>query len=344
MKTGFRKQRWKAYSRLFYALVDLCLSAFICGSLSSCAKKAEVTLYTSVDQPIAAKVIAAFEKRTGIHVVLKTDTEATKSVGLAERLRTERDHPVADVFWSNEVFHTVNLADEGLFKPMLNVPAFLEIRPEFRDDNGLWAGVGLRARTLAVAPSATNVTSINDLLDARFKDKIAIARPLAGTTGGHVAALYALWGPEKADDFFRRLHANGVLVLGGNGPVAESVGSGNVLVGLTDNDDVVNATQAGGTLRAVLPDQSPEAIGTLAVPTTVAIVDRPDHEDAANKLASFLLSAETEKLLIAEKFCAFSVRAAPDAIHVMNVKFADAAKSMADADKRATDLLDGRVK
>src|SRR5438046_9028283 len=75
-----------------------------------------VVVYTSVDQPVAEPILREFEKRTGIHVELRTDAEATKSVGLAERLRAERDNPQADVWWSNEIFLTINLADERVLE------------------------------------------------------------------------------------------------------------------------------------------------------------------------------------------------------------------------------------
>src|SRR5438874_1086383 len=82
-------------------------------SVARCRKAnnsgSEVVLYTSVDEPVAAPIVREFEKRTGIHVILQTDTEATKSVGLAERLRAERDNPRADVWWGNEIFLTILL-------------------------------------------------------------------------------------------------------------------------------------------------------------------------------------------------------------------------------------------
>src|SRR5947207_981628 len=113
----------RAFSlRLFVSLsLRLFLLTFICGCDKS--KTDEVVLYTSVDEPIAAPIIAAFEKRSGVHVRLVTDTEASKSVGLAERLRAEKANPQADVWWSNELFLTINLADEGLFEPLTSVAA-----------------------------------------------------------------------------------------------------------------------------------------------------------------------------------------------------------------------------
>ena len=73
-----------------------------------------------------------WEQKTGIRVTLVTDAEATKSVGLAERIRAEKANPQADVFWGNESFHTINLAEEGLLQPYES-PAGKGVRGEFVD-------------------------------------------------------------------------------------------------------------------------------------------------------------------------------------------------------------------
>src|SRR3954462_4447463 len=74
----------------------------------------EVVLYTAVDEPVARPILDDFTRRTGIRVVLKTDTEVSKTAGLGETLRAGKANPQADVFWNNEPFHTINLAEEGV--------------------------------------------------------------------------------------------------------------------------------------------------------------------------------------------------------------------------------------
>ena len=74
---------------------------------------------------------------------------------------------------------------------------------------------------------------------------MAIADPRFGSTSFHVAALYAVLGDEKADDFFRRLKANDVRIVDGNSVVRDMVVRGEVKVGLTDTDDVNVAIEAG---------------------------------------------------------------------------------------------------
>ena len=167
------------------------------------ARAADVVLYTAVDQPYAAPIVRDFEKRSCLRVALVTDAEATKSVGLAERVRAEKANPQADVFWSNEPFHTINLASEGLLEAYDSPPA-KEIAGQFKDPAQKWAGNALRARVIAVSSeSGVTPTGMADLADPDLKGKVVMARPTAGTTGGHVAGIFVLLGEEKAIDYFR---------------------------------------------------------------------------------------------------------------------------------------------
>jgi len=311
-------------------------------AMSSCGRdsaRETVTLYTSVDQPYAAPIIRDFEQKTGIKVVLVTDAEATKSVGLAERVRAERNNPQCDVFWSNEPFHTIALANESLLEPYES-PIAADVPKQFKDPMGRWCSNALRARMIGVHGD-TAVTKLEDLTKPELKDKIAMAKPTAGTTGGHVAALYVLWGEDKAKAYFRRLRDNGVKLLGGNAKVAEAVGQGTIVAGLTDNDDVVAVKKNGGKLTGVLPDQ--DDFGTLMVPTTVGIIARERRPQAAEKLVDHLLSRETEQKLIAAGFAGWSVRETDAAkVKVMNVDYAKVAEVMPRAVREATNILEGR--
>src|SRR5437588_8887704 len=107
----------------------------------------QVVLYTSVDEPYVRPIVRKFERQTGLHVTLITDAEASKSVGLAERLRAERDHPQADVWWDNECFLTINLADDGVLAPY-DSPAATDLPARFKDADHRWAGSALRVRVI----------------------------------------------------------------------------------------------------------------------------------------------------------------------------------------------------
>lgn len=305
-----------------------------------------VVIYTSVDQPISEPILREFEKQSGIEVQIRTDTEASKSVGLAERLRAEKDNPVCDVWWGNEIFHTIRLADEGVLAPY-DSSAGKDIPDQFKDPQGKWYAAGLRARVICYW-GGWRTTSLPLLIPEiehlpRYYGDVALARPTAGTTGGHVAALYVLWGQDRADAFFRKLREGGVKLLGGNAMVARAVGDKTAHIGLTDNDDVVAIKAAGGNIAQLVPDQGSNGIGTLTMPTTVALVAGAPHADAARKLIDYLLTPAVEQKLIDAKFAGWSVRGGATGIKSMNVDYREVARIMPGAVRRATDILEGRL-
>jgi iron(III) transport system substrate-binding protein len=313
--------------------------------LTSCNRNSrsdEVTLYTAVDEPVARPIVAEFERQTGIHVTLVPDTEASKTTGLADRLEAERGNPQADVWWSNEPFHTIHLAEAGALAEYESPSASL-IPARYKDANHRWAGTALRVRVIAVRPDlAGKLAGIEELAKPEYRGQIGMAEPAIGTVGGHVAALYAVWGDDKADAFFTALRANEIKLVGGNSVVADTVGHGQFIAGLTDNDDGENAAREGGKLAIVIPDQSPAAIGTLAIPCTAGLVAGAKHAAAARKLIDFLLSREVEQKLTAANFSKYSVFSASSTIHFMNIDYPTVARTMPRAIQKARKILEDR--
>ncbi len=320
------------------------------GLLVGCKRNAStdngtVVLYTSVDEPYVRPLIEQFQRRTGIRVTLITDAEASKSVGLSEKLRAEKEHPQADVWWSNECFLTINLADEGVLAPY-DSPGASDIPNRFKDPEHRWAGSVLRVRVLVSSRSSPGVaikpTRLRDLLRPELKGHIALARPTAGTTGGQVAALYVLWGRDRAEAFFRELHDNGITLVGGNSIVAESVARGDLWSGLCDNDDAADAGANVGPLDTTLPDQGQGDDGTLAMPCTVGLVAGAPHPQAAERLIDYLLSRQVDQKLIDANFGWCSTRDTSGHGKFMTVDYRAVAKTMPMAIRSATSILEGR--
>ena len=301
-----------------------------------------VTLYTSVDEPYVRPIVEQFQRDTGIAVTLVTDAEASKSVGLAERLTAEKDNPKCDVWWDNEVFLTVNLADAGVLAAYES-PSAADVPARYKDAKHRWAGSVLRVRVIVAGPAVTPpLTKLGDLLRPALKGKVALARPTAGTTGGQVAALYADLGDGTATEFFTKLHANGAKLLGGNAVVAEAVARGTLLAGLCDNDDAAAVASEVGPVATTLPGQAEGEPGTLAMPCAVSLVNGAPHPDQAKRLIDALLSAKTDKALTDAKFAWCSVRNAGNKGKFMDVDYEKVAKAMPADIRRATAILDGR--
>jgi iron(III) transport system substrate-binding protein len=258
----------------------------------------EVIVYVSTDRVFSEPVLRAYEQRSGVRVNAVYDTEETKSTGLANRLLAEKARPQADVFWSNEPVRTLVLKSRGVLAPYRSANAE-GIPSALIDPDGYWTGFSARIRVIAyntkLVTQADAPRSVFDLADPKWRGQVAIADPRFGSTSFHVAALYAIAGDEKMDDFFRRLKANGVRVVNGNSVVRDLVARGEVKVGLTDTDDVNVAIENGQPVAMVLPDA--DGLGVPVMPNMVSFVANAPHPDEARKLIDYLLSADVERQL-----------------------------------------------
>src|SRR5271154_5960761 len=100
------------------AAVFSCWLACAALSWTGCTKSGPpiVVVYTSQDEVFAEPIFKEFEAQTGIQVRPVYDSEAVKTVGLVNRLLTEKNNPQCDVFWNNEEFRTRQLAAHGVFR------------------------------------------------------------------------------------------------------------------------------------------------------------------------------------------------------------------------------------
>jgi len=258
----------------------------------------EVVVYTSVDEVQARQVLGDFERRTGIKVRPVYDTEAAKTTGLVMRIIAETSRPTADVYWSNELSRTIELASRGALGVYVS-PAAADIPAQWKDANGRWASSSLRARVIVynseLVSAADAPRTLEDLTGERWRNKVGIADPRFGTTASHAAALAAAWGKEKSLDYFRRLAANGARVYQGNSLVRDAAAAGEILAGLTDTDDVLVGQARGMKISMAVPDQGADGMGTLVMPNSVARIAGAPHPDEAAKLIDFLLSKDVER-------------------------------------------------
>jgi iron(III) transport system substrate-binding protein len=288
--------------RRFVIAVAFCAVAPACGSSTSSPRTPSapttVTIYVSTDRVFSEPIVKAFEQRSGIRVSAVYDTEETKSTGLANRLLAEQAHPQADVFWSNEPVRSLVLNQRNVLATYSS-PSERDIPSIFKDQDGYWAGFSARIRVIGyntkLVPGGSAPASVLELADTKWKNQVAIADPRFGSTSFHVAALYVMLGDDKADDFFRRLKANGVKIVSGNSVVRDMIVSGEVKVGLTDTDDVNVAVQGGAPIAMVLPDK--DGMGVPVMPNMVSLIAGAPHSEAAKLFIDYLLSPEVEAQL-----------------------------------------------
>jgi len=239
----------------------------------------EVVVYASQDRVYAEPIFQAFTARTGIRVKALYDSEAAKTVGLANRLVGEKSHPQCDLFWNNEELRTWQLAAKGVIETN-------------------WVSVGYRTRRLV---SNTNFVSakaaspgLTELVKPSWSGKVAIAYPLFGTTATHFLALRQYWGDKKWEEWCRALQANHPFLVDGNSGVVNLVGRGEAWVGLTDSDDVAAGQREGLPITGHDFSDVPK----MVIPNTVALVKNRPHPVEAQRLSDFLRDPAATRQLV----------------------------------------------
>jgi iron(III) transport system substrate-binding protein len=238
-----------------------------------------LVVYAAQDQVYAEPILKDFERQTGIKIRAVYDSEATKTVAIANRLLAERDRPQCDVYWGNEELRTRQLAARNIF----------------RETNG-WAAFGYRSRRMVVPAAHDNPAtpaSLVELTNPAYRGKVALAYPLFGTTAAHFLALRQHWGESNWLAWCRALAANKPFLADGNSVAVKFIARGEAAIGLADSDDIAAEIREGAKVKAL-----PISGETLLIPNTVAVVRHAPHPDAAQRLFEHLQTrVVTERLV-----------------------------------------------
>lgn len=282
-----KPERWRLLLALSIAL------PFLTGCPDRSSPR--VVVYCAHDREFSQAILDDFKKATGIQVDVRFDTEANKSVGLYEDLIREAGQPRCDVHWNNEIVATIRLQQKGILQPHAS-PSAEPFEERFKAKDQTWTAFAARARVLLVNTDQVKKEdypkALADLTAPRWRGKVAMAKPLFGTTATQAACLFQAWGAEKASDLFRKLNANGIVLVPGNKQVAVGVGRGQYAIGITDTDDAMAEIDAGRPVAMLFPDGE-----TLFIPNTVAMIKGCPNPENARKLIDYLLSPEVETKL-----------------------------------------------
>lgn len=282
-------------------------------ALAACSR-ADATLYCAADQDFVEPLLKDVKERTTLKVRPVFDVEASKTVGLVRTILEERPKPRCDVFWNNEIVHTLRLQEANAFEAYRS-PSAESIPAQYKDPEGYWTAFAARARVLIVntdlVPEEQRPSSIRDLAEPKWKGKVGMARPLTGTTLTHFATLFEVWGDDQAKEFCEALLRNDVNLASGNAPVARLVADGKLAFGLTDSDDFEVQRRQKKPVVAVYPDQNRG--GTLVLPNTVALIARAPRSQAAKKVIDAILDPRVEESLAFSPSANMPVRASVSA-------------------------------
>jgi len=273
-----------------------------CILLTGCLSKTdnEVVVHAALDREFSQPILDDVGAELGVRVLTKFDQESNKTVGLVTGIVQSKARPQADIFWNNEILHTLRLEKMGLLD-VYRSPNADPFPDQFVSSNHQWHGFAARARVLIVNTDlipdvADRPSSIYDLADPKWKGKCVIAKPLFGTTASHAAVLFAELGEETAKKLLTDIK-NNAAIEGGNKQVALKVASGQFAFGMTDTDDAIIEIENGNPVVIIFPDQAENQLGTLLIPNTIAIIKNGPNPERAKRLVDRLLMPDVEERL-----------------------------------------------
>jgi iron(III) transport system substrate-binding protein len=271
------------------------------GAVSGCGASANgkeaITLYNGQHEQTTAALVAAFEKRTGIEVNVRTGDEAT----LGDQIIQEGGSSPADVFYTENTPVLEALRERGLLAPV--APSTLAAVPR-RDDSaqGDWVGVSARVSALVYDTSLVKPSelpaSILELAAPKWRDRLGFA-PSETDFQPLITAVSKLDGTAAAERWLKGLQANG-RVYPANETVVTQVNNGESAVAPINHYywyRLRHELGAGG-MHSALHYYAPGDPGDLVDVSGAAVLKSSTHKAAAQEFLAFLVSRAGQEAIV----------------------------------------------
>ena len=223
------------------------------GAGGAAAQSGELVLYCSVDEAWCRAMSEAFERETGIEVLM---TRRSSGETYAQ-VKAEEGQPRGDVWWGGTGDPHLQAAQERLTVEYQS-PMLAELQP-WAQNQAEASGhrtVGIYAGALGFGYNSDLVTENppacwTDLLDERFRDDVQVANPnSSGTAYTMLATMVQLMGEDEAFEYLKALNDNiSQYTQSGSAPI-RAAATGETAIGIVFQHDAVTQAVAGAPIVA----------------------------------------------------------------------------------------------
>jgi len=264
------------------------------GLYEAAKKEGEVVWYTSliVNQAVRPLVEAFNKKYPGISVKYARADSGPTAIKIINEAQAGR--PQSDVF--DGIDSTPPLLNAGLVEPF--IPSEADKYPaELKDSGGRWRALVLYFLTPAINTQQVAKNDIpktpQDLLDPKWKGKIAWSTVPASGSGVYVGSVLQTMGEEKGMAFLRALAKQDIInVDATNRAILDQVIYGQYAMALSIfNHHAVLSVQKGAPVEWLKLDP-------ISAPMhSVGLTKNAPHPNAGKLLIDFLTSEQGQKTL-----------------------------------------------
>lgn len=274
---------------------------FVIGTLLSPVVLAEqVNLYSARKEALIKPLLDKFTQQTGISVNLVTGN----ADNLITRLKSEGKYSPADLLLTTDVGRLYRAKQQGLTQQISVSDVIEKLPSNFRDEQGHWLGLSLRARPLMVSVdrvAAQAIVNLEDITSPGWKGRVCIRSSSNIYNQSMVASLIAQVGESAAQEWVNGLVKNFARPpQGGDRDQIKAVAAGlcdvaiantYYLAGMLSSEDETTQQQAK-KVKVIWPNQ--DGRGAHINISGVALTKNAPNKDAAVKLIDFLLSNESQ--------------------------------------------------
>jgi iron(III) transport system substrate-binding protein len=277
-------------------LAGIAAAITLAAPLSAIAQ-GELVVYCTVQEEWCRPMVAAFEKKTGIKVLM-----TRKSSGeFYAQIKAEAANPRGDIWWGGTGDPHLQAAEEGLTEPYKS-PMMAELQDwavrQWEQSKGRTVGVYAGALGYSYNVDQVKKKGIaepkcwSDLVKPAFKDEIQVANPnSSGTSYTMLATLVQLMGEDKAFDYLKALHKNVNQYTKSGAAPARAAATGESMVGITFQHDAVVQAINGANIKIVSPCE-----GTGYEIGSMSIIKGAKNVENAKKWYDWALTAEAQSI------------------------------------------------
>ncbi len=257
-----------------------------------------LVVYSGRAERLIKPVLDSFQAKTGIHV----DLLSSGTTELVNRLQAEAERTPADLLITNDAGSLERARELGLLLPLGLKEVEQAIPSSFRAPDNSWAGLSGRFWVLVYNKTLvqpTEITSIMELADPRWKDKVAIPNAGSEYLQAGVSVIKAVYGDDRTRQYLQGLKTNaGTYVFGKSSQIVDAVAKGQVAMGLVNHYYLYRylTDHPGAPIALLLLDQQEGGMGAIMNVAGAGIIKHSRHLDAAKRLVEFLASREGQKL------------------------------------------------
>ena len=262
----------------------------------------EVNLYSARKEALIKPVLDEFTRQTGITINLVT----AKADALLARLGSEGKLTPADLFITVDAGRLYRARSAGLFQPITSPILQAAVPAHFRDPDGLWYGLSVRARPIMYVKGKVDPASLSryeDLAEAKWKDRICVRSSGSIYNQSLVASMIAADGVADTEKWARGLVRNFARPpSGGDRDQIKAAAAGQCDIVLANtyylagmlNDKKNDAQRAAAEKMGIIwPNQSDR--GAHVNVSGGGVIKYAKNRENAIKLLEFLVSDESQQ-------------------------------------------------